>query len=54
VGACLEFHLNERPVRTANVTQVRQPVDQSALDRRKNDESALAKLFAARPWNPNP
>jgi tetratricopeptide (TPR) repeat protein len=45
--ACLEFHRTERPVRTASVTQVRQPVYTRSLARWKHYESALAELFAA-------
>ena len=45
--ACLEFHRTERPVRTASVTQVRQPVYQRSVARWKNYEAALADLFAA-------
>ena len=47
--ACLEFHRTERPVRTASVTQVRQPVYKRSVARWKNYESALADLFAALP-----
>ncbi len=45
--ACLEFHRTERPIRTASVTQVRQPVYQRSVARWKNYESALGDLFAA-------
>jgi hypothetical protein len=45
--ACLEFHRTERPVRTASVTQVRQPVYQRSVARWKNYEPALHDLFAA-------
>jgi tetratricopeptide (TPR) repeat protein len=47
--ACLEFHRTERPVRTASVGQVRQPVYKGSLERWKNYRSALAELFAALP-----
>jgi hypothetical protein len=47
--ACLEFHRTERPVRTASVTQVRQPVYRRSVARWKNFEPALAGLFAALP-----
>ena len=47
--ACLEFHRTERPVRTASVSQVRQPVYKGSLNRWKNYEPALAELFAALP-----
>ena len=47
--ACLEFHRTERPVRTASVTQVRQPVYKKSVARWKNYESDLGELFAALP-----
>ena len=47
--ACLDFHQTQRPVRTASVTQVRQPVYTKSVARWKNYESALATLFAALP-----
>jgi hypothetical protein len=47
--ACLEFHRTERPVRTASVVQVRQPVYRHSVARWRNYESALAGLFAALP-----
>ena len=47
--ACLEFHRNERPIRTASVTQVRQPVYKRSVARWKNYEAALGELFAALP-----
>ena len=46
--ACLEFHRNERPIRTASVTQVRQPVYKRSVARWKKYESDLGELFAAR------
>ena len=46
--ACLEFHRTERPVRTASVSQVRQPVYQRSVARWKNYEAALAELFCGR------
>jgi hypothetical protein len=45
--ACLEFHRTERPVRTASISQVRQPVYQRSVARWKNYEGALGELFAA-------
>lgn len=45
--ACLEFYRTERPVRTASVTQVRQPVYQRSVARWKHYEPALGDLFAA-------
>ncbi len=47
--ACLEFHRNERPIRTASVTQVRQPVYKRSVARWKNYESELHDLFVALP-----
>jgi hypothetical protein len=47
--ACLEFHRTQRPVRTASVTQVRQPVYRRSVARWKNYEHDLANLFAALP-----
>jgi len=43
---CLEFHRTQRPVRTASVAQVRQPVYQRSVARWKNYEGELADLFA--------
>lgn len=45
--ACLEFHLGQRPVRTASVHQVRQPVYQKSVGRWKHYERDLSDLFAA-------
>ncbi len=45
--ACLEFYRHERPVRTASVTQVRQPVYKKSVARWKNYENDLAEVFAA-------
>jgi sulfotransferase family protein len=47
--ACLEFHRTNRPVRTASVAQVRQPVYKQSFARWKNYEHELADLFAALP-----
>jgi hypothetical protein len=44
--ACLEFHRTRRPVRTASVTQVRQPIYRRSVARWKNYEKALWPLFA--------
>jgi tetratricopeptide (TPR) repeat protein len=44
--ACLEFHQTKRPVRTASLTQVRQPVYTRSVARWKHYESALGELFA--------
>jgi tetratricopeptide (TPR) repeat protein len=45
--ACLAFHQNRRPVRTASVTQVRQPIYQKSVARWRNYQGALAPMFAA-------
>ncbi len=47
--ACLEFHRTERPIRTASVTQVRQPVYKQSVGRWKNYQDSLADLFGALP-----
>jgi tetratricopeptide (TPR) repeat protein len=47
--ACLEFHRTQRPVRTASVVQVRQPVYKQSAGRWKNYEKTLAAMFAALP-----
>jgi tetratricopeptide (TPR) repeat protein len=44
--ACLAFHEGERPVRTASVSQVRQPIYQRSVARWKNYEPTLGSLFA--------
>jgi hypothetical protein len=44
--ACLEFHSARRPVRTASVAQVRQPVYRTSVGRWKNYERTLAPLLA--------
>jgi hypothetical protein len=51
---CLEFYRNERPVRTASVAQVRQPLYQRSVARWKNYEPALAELFRALPCSQEP
>jgi tetratricopeptide (TPR) repeat protein len=43
--ACLRFHETARPVRTASVTQVRQPLYRKALGRWKAYEPYLCPLF---------
>jgi tetratricopeptide (TPR) repeat protein len=45
--ACLAFHRTERPVRTASVSQVRQPIYRSSLGRWRPYESKLQSLFQA-------
>jgi tetratricopeptide (TPR) repeat protein len=52
--ACLEFHRTARPVRTASVTQVRQPLYRRALARWKHYEPFLADLFARLPADGTP
>jgi tetratricopeptide (TPR) repeat protein len=43
---CLAFHEGRRPVRTASVSQVRQPIYQRSVARWKHYEQALAPLFS--------
>jgi tetratricopeptide (TPR) repeat protein len=43
--ACLEFHRNERPVRTASLSQVRQPIYRRSLARWRHYQNALQPLF---------
>jgi tetratricopeptide (TPR) repeat protein len=47
--ACARFHETARPVRTASVMQVRQPLYRRALARWKHYEGTLADLFARLP-----
>ena len=47
--ACLDYHKLDRPVRTASVMQVRQPVYKKSVARWKNYESELGELFANLP-----
>jgi hypothetical protein len=47
--ACLEFHRARRPVRTASVAQVRQPLYTHSVARWRNYERPLAGLFARLP-----
>lgn len=47
--ACLEFHRTRRPIRTASVTQVRQPIYTRSVARWKHYEEALGSLFADLP-----
>jgi tetratricopeptide (TPR) repeat protein len=44
--ACLTFHEGKRPVRTASVTQVRQPIYKRSVERWRNYEESLGGLFA--------
>ena len=43
--ACLRFHETARPVRTASVTQVRQPLYRQSVGRWKNYGPYLSSLF---------
>jgi tetratricopeptide (TPR) repeat protein len=43
--ACLEFHTTRRPVRTASLTQVRQPVYSRSVGRWKHYHTALTPLY---------
>ncbi|MBK9161358.1 MAG: sulfotransferase [Nitrosomonadales bacterium] len=45
--ACLNFHKNKRAVRTASVTQVRQPIYRTSVQRWKPYEKFLGPLFEA-------
>jgi tetratricopeptide (TPR) repeat protein len=47
--ACLDFHRTRRPVRTASITQVRQPIYTKSVARWKHYESFLADLFTLLP-----
>jgi tetratricopeptide (TPR) repeat protein len=44
---CLEFHLSERTVRTASVSQVRQPIYRSSVQRWRRYERHLGPLLEA-------
>ncbi len=46
---CLDFHRTRRPIRTASVAQVRQPIYTRSVARWKNYERDLADLFAVLP-----
>jgi hypothetical protein len=48
-AACLEFHRQRRPVRTASALQVRRPIYTSSVGRWRNYERELADLFARLP-----
>lgn len=45
--ACLDFHENDRPVRTASVTQVRQPIYRSSIGRWRPYARHLGPLLEA-------
>ncbi len=44
---CLDFHRNQRPVRTASLAQVRQPLYKSSVGRWRRYEAFLGPLIAA-------
>jgi tetratricopeptide (TPR) repeat protein len=44
--ACLAFHEGQRPIRTASITQVRQPLYRRSVGRWQRYEQALGPLFA--------
>jgi len=43
--ACLDFHKTQRNIRTASVTQVRQPIYTSSVERWRNYEKFLGPLL---------
>lgn len=43
--ACIDFHKNKRSIRTASVTQVRQPIYKSAVERWRSYEKFLGPLL---------
>ena len=45
--ACLEFYKTKRPVRTASVNQVRQPIYKTSAGRWKKHEAQLQPLLSA-------
>ena len=47
--ACVEFYRTQRPIRTASVQQVRQPVSKKSVDRWRNYEGELGELFEQLP-----
>jgi hypothetical protein len=49
--ACLEFRRAKRAVRTASLSQVRQPIYTTSVARWKHYEAALADLFAVLPMS---
>jgi tetratricopeptide (TPR) repeat protein len=52
--ACLEFHKTSRPVHTASVTQVRQPLYSSSVGRWRPDAALLRPLLEALGTNMQP
>ena len=45
--ACLRFYETQRPVRTASVAQVRQPIFKTSVERWRRYEKHLGPLFDA-------
>ena len=48
-SACLAFHEGKRPVRTASLSQVRQPIYRRSVARWKHYAPALERMFANLP-----
>ena len=46
-STCLDFHKTRRPVTTASLAQVRQPIYKNSVVRWKNYEHELGDLFSA-------
>ncbi len=44
--SCLEYHRNQRPVRTASLSQVRQPIYRRSVARWRHYQDAMQPLFA--------
>jgi hypothetical protein len=44
---CIDFHNNKRPIRTASVSQVRQPIYKSSVERWRPYEKYLGPLLDA-------
>lgn len=51
-NACLEFHKTQRPVQTASMLQVRQPIYRSSIGRWRRYGDMLAPLFSALGFDP--
>jgi hypothetical protein len=45
-AACLEYHRNQRPVRTASLSQVRQPIYRRSVARWRHYQNAMQPLFS--------
>ncbi len=45
--ACIDFHKNNRPISTASMSQVRQPIYKSSVERWRSYEKFLGPLFDA-------